>query len=35
MGINRSETICQAIPTLDAIYSTTTGLFPVKLSKIQ
>ncbi|KRZ64974.1 hypothetical protein T10_2959 [Trichinella papuae] len=35
MGINRSETICQTMPTLDAIYSTTTGLFPVKLSKIQ
>ncbi|KRZ64331.1 hypothetical protein T10_624 [Trichinella papuae] len=35
MGINRSETICQAKPTLEAIYSTTTGLFPVKLSKIQ
>ncbi|KRZ64709.1 hypothetical protein T10_8583 [Trichinella papuae] len=33
MGINRSETICQAMPTLQAIYSTTTGLFTEKLSK--
>ncbi|KRZ64035.1 hypothetical protein T10_8882 [Trichinella papuae] len=35
MGINRSETICQAKPTLEAIYSTTTALFPVKFSKTQ
>ncbi|KRZ64323.1 hypothetical protein T10_12428 [Trichinella papuae] len=34
MGINRSETICQAMPTLKAIYSATTGQFGVKLSKI-
>ncbi|KRZ63777.1 hypothetical protein T10_6913 [Trichinella papuae] len=34
MGINRSETICRAMRTLEAIYSTTTGQFGVKLSKI-
>ncbi|KRY94537.1 hypothetical protein T11_14418 [Trichinella zimbabwensis] len=40
MGINRSETICQlpyvltqAKPNLEAIYSTTTGVFTEKLSK--
>ncbi|KRY96335.1 hypothetical protein T11_971 [Trichinella zimbabwensis] len=35
MGINRSETIWEAMPTLEAIYSTTTELFTVKLSKTQ
>ncbi|KRY95013.1 hypothetical protein T11_724, partial [Trichinella zimbabwensis] len=30
-----SNVLTQAIPTLEAIYSTTTGLFQVKLSKIQ
>ncbi|KRY95665.1 hypothetical protein T11_1990 [Trichinella zimbabwensis] len=42
MGINRSETICQlpyaltwAMRTSEAIYSTTTALFPVKFSKTQ
>ncbi|KRY44936.1 hypothetical protein T4A_12862 [Trichinella pseudospiralis] len=36
MGINRScYVLTHGMPTSDAIYSTTTELFPVKFSKTQ